>query len=79
MSDFDVAIIGAGIVGCTLAYELSQKNKKIIVLEKNESVNGPNQSSRNSGVIHAGIYYSGQLMPLKAKLCVGRRLLFKSR
>lgn len=62
----DYLIIGAGIVGLTIARELllQQPNKKIIILEKESKV-GCHSSSRNSGVLHAGFYYSAD--SLKAK------------
>jgi L-2-hydroxyglutarate oxidase LhgO len=74
-----IAIIGAGAVGCAIANEISDAvNGDIIVIEKNSQVNGENQSSRNSGVIHAGIYYPKDDGPLKASLCVeGNRLLYE--
>ena len=55
---FDIAIIGAGIVGMATAYQLLEKapKLKVIVLDKENSV-AYHQSSRNSGVIHSGIYY----------------------
>jgi L-2-hydroxyglutarate oxidase LhgO len=76
----DITIIGAGVVGCALAYTLSRDNKRpadIAVIERNLQVNGENQSSRNSGVIHAGVYYPRSVGPLKARLCVeGNRMLY---
>lgn len=73
-----IAIIGSGVIGCAVACELSKKvNGKIIVIEKNKDILGQNQSSRNSGVIHAGIYYPKDVMPLKAHLCVeGNSMLY---
>ncbi len=72
----DIVIIGAGVVGLAVAAELSaqQPGRSIVVLEKNEAF-GRETSSRNSEVIHAGIYYpSGSL---KARLCVeGKELLY---
>ena len=53
--DFDVAVIGAGVVGLATARALARVGKKVIVLESNDNV-GQGTSSRNSGVIHAGIY-----------------------
>jgi len=71
-------IIGAGVVGCALARELSQHGEEVLVLERNAGITqGENQSSRNSGVIHAGLYYDRETRPLKARLCVeGNRLLY---
>ncbi len=73
--DFDAAIIGAGVVGLATARALAMVGKKVIVLESN-SIVGQETSSRNSGVIHAGIYYDKN--SLKAKTCVrGRSLLYE--
>ncbi len=75
MEKVDITIIGAGAVGLAAAYELSQYYKNIILLEKNESF-GKETSSRNSEVIHAGIYYFKN--SLKAKLCLeGKSLLYE--
>ena len=65
--DFDIAVIGAGVVGLATARALAKKNKKVIVLEANSNL-GEETSSRNSGVIHAGIYYEKD--SLKAKTCL---------
>lgn len=74
MEKFDILIIGAGVVGLAIAAELSKKHKEIIVLERHNSF-GQETSSRNSEVIHAGIYYPKG--SLKAKMCVeGRELLY---
>lgn len=71
VDQIDIAIIGGGIVGCWLALELSKIESDIFVFEKNLGVTrGENQSSRNSGVNHAGLNYDMQTRPLKAKLCV---------
>lgn len=77
--EVQITIIGGGVVGCAVAYELSKKsNRDIVLIEKNNQINGENQSSRNSGVIHAGVYYSGKTEPLKAKLCVeGNGMLYQ--
>ena len=56
MVDFEVTVIGGGVVGLSIARELSLSSKKVLVVEKNNSF-GQESSSRNSGVIHAGIYY----------------------
>lgn len=69
MSDvFDYCIIGAGIVGLSVAYKLAAKhpNASIVILEKESDI-GSHQTSHNSGVIHAGIYYAPE--SLKARLC----------
>jgi len=69
----DVAIIGAGVVGLAIAAELSN-DRSVAVLERHESY-GRENSSHNSGVIHAGIYYPPDW--LKTTLCVaGNRLLY---
>ena len=76
----NITIIGAGVIGCALAYRLSrdtESSKDIVVIEENKQINGENQSSRNSGVIHAGVYYPENMGPLKAKLCVeGNKILY---
>ena len=75
MEQTDIVIIGAGVIGLAIAAELSSTGKNIIVLEKEDSF-GQHTSSRNSEVIHAGIYYKPN--SLKAKLCVeGRDLLYE--
>ena len=53
---FDVTIIGAGVVGLSIAKFCSEQGYSVVVLEQ-ESRAGEGISSRNSGVIHAGIYY----------------------
>ncbi|MCI0889974.1 MAG: NAD(P)/FAD-dependent oxidoreductase [Chloroflexi bacterium] len=69
----DVAIIGAGVIGLAIAVELS-KDRSVAVLERHEGY-GRENSSHNSGVIHAGIYYPPDW--LKTTLCIaGNRLLY---
>jgi len=63
----DVVIIGAGVVGLAIARQLALAGREVLVLEANESF-GLETSSRNSGVIHAGIYYAPN--SLKALCCV---------
>ena len=71
------AIIGAGVIGLSVARALSGKGHEVLLFEQANSI-GSGQSSRNSEVIHAGIYYDKNAMPLKSKLCVeGRRLLYE--
>lgn len=75
--DLPITIVGAGVVGCAVAWRLARAGHQVLVLEKNPGVSqGENQSSRNSGVIHAGLYYDPQTRPLKARLCPrGNQLL----
>jgi len=71
----DVIVIGGGVIGLSIARELSSIGKEIIVLEKNDRA-GDATSSRNSGVIHAGIYYPEDY--LKTKLCIqGNKLIYE--
>lgn len=70
----DVAIVGAGIVGLAIARALA-KDRDVIVLERNAHL-AMETSSRNSSVIHAGIYYPSD--SLKTQLCVqGRAQLYR--
>lgn len=68
MRTADLVVVGAGIVGLTVALELRRRRPelRVVVLEK-ENRTGEHASGRNSGVIHAGFYYSND--SLKAKLC----------
>jgi L-2-hydroxyglutarate oxidase LhgO len=70
----DVLICGGGIIGLTVARELLKKGcNNIIILEKEEKI-GEHASGKNSGVLHAGIYYAPD--SLKARLCLkGNRLM----
>lgn len=75
MDKVDIVIIGAGVVGLAIAERLARSHKEIVVLERHDSF-GQESSSRNSEVLHAGIYYPTN--SLKAKLCVkGNRRLFE--
>lgn len=75
MKRYRIAIIGAGSVGLAIARRLSATEKEIILLERHATF-GQDTSTRNSEVIHGGMYYpSGSL---KARLCVaGNRMLYK--
>lgn len=76
MSDASVetVVIGAGAVGLACAAALAQSGREVFVLEREKAI-GQGVSSRNSEVIHAGIYYTPG--SLKAELCVrGRELLY---
>ena len=73
MDSVDTIIVGAGVVGLAIAERLSRKDANIVVVETHDGF-GRETSSRNSEVIHAGIYYPET--SLKAQLCVeGNRLL----
>ena len=72
---FDVTIIGAGVVGLSIAKFCSEQGYSVVVLEQ-ESRAGEGISSRNSGVLHAGIYYPEN--SLKTKFCIsGNELLYE--
>ncbi|HCX73259.1 MAG TPA: NAD(P)/FAD-dependent oxidoreductase [Candidatus Cloacimonas sp.] len=75
MEQVNILIIGAGVVGLAIANQLSQTHADVVVVEK-EAGFGRHTSSRNSEVIHSGIYYPQNSQ--KAKLCVrGNQLLYK--
>nr|WP_315237280.1 NAD(P)/FAD-dependent oxidoreductase [uncultured Albidiferax sp.] len=74
MDQVDAVVIGAGVVGLAVARALALQGREVLVLEAADAI-GTGTSSRNSEVIHAGIYY----VPgsLKASLCVqGKQLLY---
>lgn len=72
--DFDAVVVGAGAVGLACGYALTGRGLTVAVLEKDVAI-GQGVSSRNSEVVHGGLYYpTGSL---KARLCVqGRRALY---
>lgn len=75
MDGVDVVIIGAGVVGLAAAAHLSRRFKDVVVLEKEPSF-GQHGSSRNSEVIHSGIYYPAG--SLKASLCLkGNPMIYR--
>ena len=70
----DTVVIGAGVVGLAIARKFALRKKDVLVIEE-QSTFGTITSTRNSGVIHAGVYYDKG--SLKSKLCpVGNRLLY---
>lgn len=72
--DTEITIIGAGVVGLAIAEKVTEEYDNVFLLEKHLTF-GQETSSRNSEVIHAGIYYPKE--SLKAKLCVdGKRLIY---
>jgi L-2-hydroxyglutarate oxidase LhgO len=73
--DADTVVVGAGVVGLAAARALALAGRSVVVLERERAI-GTAVSSRNSGVIHAGIYYAPG--SLKATLCVrGKVLLYE--
>ena len=75
MSDTSLTVIGAGAVGLAIAARLAERHPDLILLERRDH-HGTETSSRNSEVIHAGMYYTPG--SLKARLCVqGNRLLYE--
>ena len=74
MASMDVAVVGAGVVGCALASALARRGLAVIVLER-AAQEGTGITSRNSGVIHGGLYYPPG--SLKAETCLrGQALLY---
>ena len=74
MEQIDAVVIGAGVVGLAVGRELALRGLEVMVLESENAI-GTGTSSRNSEVIHAGIYYPAG--SLKARLCVqGKELLY---
>ncbi|WP_108483480.1 NAD(P)/FAD-dependent oxidoreductase [Oceaniglobus ichthyenteri] len=74
MSDVDAVVIGAGVIGLAVARALAMAGHSVVVIEENGGI-GMETSSRNSEVIHAGLYYPQG--SLKARLCVaGRQRLY---
>ena len=71
------AIVGAGVIGLAVGRALAKKGHEVLLLEQATSI-GSETSSRNSEVIHAGIYYDRKVMPYKSKFCVeGKQLLYQ--
>lgn len=76
MADFPLTIVGAGVVGLAVAARLAARHPDTVILEQRER-HGTEASSRNSEVIHAGLYYPPG--SLKARLCVrGNALLYEA-
>jgi L-2-hydroxyglutarate oxidase LhgO len=74
MTDFDAVVIGAGMVGLAVARELALAGRSVLILEAAGEI-GSETSSRNSEVIHGGLYYPPG--SFKARLCVaGKRRLY---
>ncbi len=74
MDSVDCVVVGAGVVGLAVARALALQGREVVILEAEDAI-GTHTSSRNSEVIHAGIYYPKG--SLKARACVeGRRRLY---
>ena len=74
-ADVETIVVGAGVVGLAVARALAMAGHEVMVLEQHELI-GSETSSRNSEVIHAGIYYPPG--SLRATLCVrGKELLYR--
>jgi L-2-hydroxyglutarate oxidase LhgO len=74
MTDIDAIVVGAGVVGLAVSRALALTGRSVVVLERADRI-GSETSSRNSEVIHAGLYYPPG--SLKARFCVaGRKALY---
>lgn len=77
MPEYDVAVVGTGILGLAVALDLTRRRPgtTVVVLERESDV-AAHQSGHNSGVVHGGIYYEPG--SLKARLCVrGAALMYE--
>ena len=75
VNEVDCVVIGAGVIGLAVARALAHDGRTVFILERERHI-GMHMSSRNSEVIHAGIYYEPG--SLKARTCVsGRELLYR--
>ena len=76
MERVDCVVVGAGVVGLAVAARLARAGLEVVVAEKHDCI-GSETSSRNSEVIHAGIYYPAD--SAKARLCVaGKHKLYEA-
>lgn len=75
MPDFCHVVVGAGAVGLAIGARLARASRSVLILEKNH-LPGQETSSRNSEVIHAGLYHPPA--SLKSKLCIrGKKLIYE--
>src|ERR1700726_3648497 len=75
MDQANILIIGGGVIGCAIAHAASRRSDDVFLVEQNPKL-GMATSTRNSGVIHSGIYYPKN--SLKARLCIeGNRLMYE--
>ena len=72
--DLDAVVVGGGVIGLAIARAIAKSGRETVVVERERAI-GTATSSRNSGVVHAGVYYPAG--SLKARLCVrGKALLY---
>jgi L-2-hydroxyglutarate oxidase LhgO len=71
----EVLVVGAGVVGLTLARELARRGRRVLVVDKEPTL-GAHASGRNSGVLHAGVYYAPD--SVKARTCLAGNRLMKA-
>src|ERR1700726_253639 len=75
MDQANILIIGGGVIGCAIAHAASRRSDDVFLVEQNPKL-GMATSTRNSGVIHSGIYYPKN--SLKGRLCIeGNRLMYE--
>ncbi len=75
MDEIDTLVVGAGVIGLAIADALARAGRDVVIVDRDGSI-GTGVSSRNSEVIHSGIYYAPGSR--KARLCVqGKRLLYE--
>src|SRR5579859_7050266 len=75
MDQTNILIIGGGVIGAAIAHAVSSRSQDVFLVEQNPKL-GMATSTRNSGVIHSGIYYPKN--SLKARLCIeGNRLMYE--
>lgn len=72
---YDISIIGAGVVGCAIARELSKYNLNICLIEKSNDVSN-GASKANSGIVHGG--FAGKYGTLKGELCIRGNSMYKT-
>ena len=68
METVDAVVVGAGVVGLAVARELALSGREVLVLEASEHI-GSGTSSRNSEVIHAGLYYGDVALSVPIARC----------
>ena len=75
LGKIETVVIGGGVIGLSIARTLATRGREVLALDRETGI-GQGTSSRNSEVIHAGLYYAPG--SLRARLCVdGRRALYR--